>query len=84
MNRSNRLFSLCLKIVLEFLFEHLVCANAFYLPLFFNHVQFYLDMKFVICACQGRYLSRHLHRVINEIISKAMEAFAATGKDPNR
>ncbi|KAB1221425.1 Exocyst complex component EXO84B [Morella rubra] len=45
--------------------------------------QFYLDMKFVICACQGRYLSRHLHRVINEIISKAMEAFAATGKDPN-
>ncbi|XP_041005813.1 exocyst complex component EXO84B-like [Juglans microcarpa x Juglans regia] len=45
--------------------------------------QFYLDMKFVICfASQGRYLSRNLHRVVNEIISKAMSAFAATGKDP--
>ncbi|KAG2720788.1 hypothetical protein I3843_02G041600 [Carya illinoinensis] len=44
--------------------------------------QFYLDMKFVICfASQGRYLSRNLHRVVNEIISKAMAAFAATGKD---
>ncbi|KAF3430956.1 hypothetical protein FNV43_RR25686 [Rhamnella rubrinervis] len=46
--------------------------------------QFYLDMKFVICfASQGRYLSRILHRVVNEIISKAMTAFAATGMDPN-
>ncbi|XP_028790901.1 LOW QUALITY PROTEIN: exocyst complex component EXO84B-like [Neltuma alba] len=45
--------------------------------------QFYLDMKFVICfASQGRYLSRNLHRVVNEIISKAMGAFAATGMDP--
>lgn len=45
--------------------------------------QFYLDMKFVICfATQGRYLSRNLHRVVNEIISKAVEAFAATGMDP--
>lgn len=46
--------------------------------------QFYLDMKFVICfASQGRYLSRNLHRAVNEIISKAMAAFAATGMDPN-
>lgn len=46
--------------------------------------QFYLDMKFVICfASQGRYLSRNLHRVVNEIISKAMAAVAATGMDPN-
>lgn len=42
-------------------------------------------MKFVICfASQGHYLSRNLHRVVNEIISKAMAAFAATGMDPNR
>ncbi|GAA0146579.1 hypothetical protein LIER_06499 [Lithospermum erythrorhizon] len=46
--------------------------------------QFYLDMKFVMCfASQGRYLSRNLHRVINEIISRAMTAFSATGMDPN-
>lgn len=45
--------------------------------------QIYLDMKFVICfASQGRYLSRNLHRVVNEIISKAMGAFAATGMEP--
>ncbi|XP_031282196.1 exocyst complex component EXO84B-like [Pistacia vera] len=45
--------------------------------------QFCLDMKFVICfASQGRYLSRNLHRVVNEIISKAIAAFAATGMDP--
>ncbi|XP_057505076.1 exocyst complex component EXO84B-like isoform X2 [Actinidia eriantha] len=47
--------------------------------------QFYLDMKFVVCfASQGRYLSRNLHRVVNEIISKAMAAFSATGMDPDR
>ncbi|KAF7135683.1 hypothetical protein RHSIM_Rhsim08G0247800 [Rhododendron simsii] len=46
--------------------------------------QFYLDMKFVVCfASQGRYLSRNLHRVVNDIISKAMAAFSATGMDPN-
>lgn len=46
--------------------------------------QFYMDMKFVICfASQGRYLSRNLNRVVNEIISKAMAAFSATGIDPN-
>ncbi|XP_010685180.2 exocyst complex component EXO84B [Beta vulgaris subsp. vulgaris] len=45
--------------------------------------QLYLDMKFVICfASQGRYLSRNLVRVINEIISKALAAFQATGRDP--
>ncbi|KAK8581368.1 hypothetical protein V6N13_144397 [Hibiscus sabdariffa] len=45
--------------------------------------QLYLDIKFVICfASQGRYLSRNLHRVVNEIIAKAMAAFAATGMDP--
>lgn len=45
--------------------------------------QFYLDMKFVTCfASQGRYLSRNLLRVVNDIISKAMSAFAATGMDP--
>lgn len=42
-------------------------------------------MKFVMCfAAQGRYLSRNLHRVVNEIISKAMAAFATTGIDPDR
>ncbi|KAJ8756349.1 hypothetical protein K2173_025161 [Erythroxylum novogranatense] len=46
--------------------------------------QFYLDMKFVLCfASQGRYLSRNLHRVVNEIISKAIAAFSATGFDPD-
>ncbi|KAK8641661.1 hypothetical protein V6N13_011045 [Hibiscus sabdariffa] len=30
----------------------------------------------------GRYLSRNLHRVVNEIIAKAMAAFSATGMDP--
>uniref|UniRef100_A0A7N0TZ75 Exocyst component Exo84 C-terminal domain-containing protein n=1 Tax=Kalanchoe fedtschenkoi TaxID=63787 RepID=A0A7N0TZ75_KALFE len=47
--------------------------------------QFYLDMKFVLCfASHGRYLSRNLNRVINDIISRAMEAFSSTGIDPNR
>ncbi|XP_074294769.1 exocyst complex component EXO84B-like [Silene latifolia] len=45
--------------------------------------QMYLDMKFVICfASQGRYLSRNLVRVINEIITKTIAAFQATGGDP--
>ncbi|XP_071741993.1 exocyst complex component EXO84B-like [Rutidosis leptorrhynchoides] len=45
--------------------------------------QFYLDMKFVISfASQGRYLSRNLNRVVNEIINKALAAFSATGVDP--
>ncbi|KAK1377106.1 Exocyst complex component 84b [Heracleum sosnowskyi] len=47
--------------------------------------QFYLDMKFVICFAsdQGRYLTGNLNRVVNEIISKALTAFSATGIDPS-
>ncbi|KAK6931163.1 Exocyst component Exo84, C-terminal [Dillenia turbinata] len=45
--------------------------------------QFYLDMEFVLLfASQGRYLSRHLHQVIKNIIARAIEAVAATGIDP--
>lgn len=45
--------------------------------------QLYLDMRFVICfASQGRYLSRNLNRGTNEIITKAVAAFSATGLDP--
>ncbi|PKI40769.1 exocyst complex component EXO84B [Punica granatum] len=45
--------------------------------------QLYLDMKFVVCfASQSRYLSRNLQRVVNEIVSKAITAFSATGIDP--
>lgn len=66
----------------------LFLCRFFFLLFFFTFcvcLQFYLDMKFVICfASQGRYLSRNLHRVVNEIISKAMAAFASTGMDPNR
>ncbi|XP_059658515.1 exocyst complex component EXO84A [Cornus florida] len=47
--------------------------------------QFYLDMEFVILfSSQGRYLSRNLHQVIKNIISRAIEAVAATGLDPYR
>uniref|UniRef100_A0A0C9QR77 TSA: Wollemia nobilis Ref_Wollemi_Transcript_13085_3076 transcribed RNA sequence n=1 Tax=Wollemia nobilis TaxID=56998 RepID=A0A0C9QR77_9CONI len=46
--------------------------------------QFVLDMEFVIqFASQGRYLSRHMHQVIKDIILRAMNAFANTGVDPN-
>ncbi|KAM7489812.1 hypothetical protein LguiB_027296 [Lonicera macranthoides] len=42
-------------------------------------------MKFAIYfASLGRYLSQNLHRVVNEIICKAMASFAATGMDPYR
>ncbi|CAL0335318.1 unnamed protein product [Lupinus luteus] len=45
--------------------------------------QFYLDMKFVVSfASQGRYSSRNLQRIVNEILSKAMSAFSTTGLDP--
>ncbi|KAI3803290.1 hypothetical protein L1987_31440 [Smallanthus sonchifolius] len=45
--------------------------------------QLYLDMKFVVSfASQGRYLSRNLNRVVNEIINKALVAFSVTGMDP--
>ncbi|KAL2349326.1 hypothetical protein Fmac_003326 [Flemingia macrophylla] len=47
--------------------------------------QLYLDMQFVmIFSSQGRYLSRHLHQAIKNIIARAIEAVAATGLDPNR
>lgn len=46
--------------------------------------QFYLDMTFVKCfASQGRYLSRNLNRIVNEITAKALSAFSSTGLDPN-
>ncbi|RVW82425.1 Exocyst complex component EXO84A [Vitis vinifera] len=50
----------------------------------FGLQQFYLDMEFVILfSSQGRYLSRHLHQVIKNIIARAIDAFAAaTGTDP--
>ncbi|OWM89591.1 exocyst complex component EXO84A [Punica granatum] len=45
--------------------------------------QFYLDMEFVILfSSQGRYLSRHLHQVIKNIIERAIESIASTGIDP--
>ncbi|KAJ1293133.1 hypothetical protein BS78_01G044700 [Paspalum vaginatum] len=46
--------------------------------------QFYLDMQFVILFGQGRFLSRHVHQVILDIINRAMAAFSATGMDPDR
>ena len=62
----------------------LFCLNPLVISLFIC-LQFYLDMKFVMCfASQGRYLSRNLLRVLNEIINKAMIAFSSTGVDPNR
>ncbi|KAH1058405.1 hypothetical protein GYH30_002806 [Glycine max] len=46
--------------------------------------QLYLDMQFVmIFSSQGRYLSRHLHQAIKNIIERAINAVAATGLDPN-
>ncbi|OVA03672.1 hypothetical protein BVC80_1097g13 [Macleaya cordata] len=51
----------------------------------FGLQQFYLDMKFVVhFSSQGRYLSRNLNQVINDIISRAVAAFATTGMDPDR
>ncbi|KAL6350528.1 hypothetical protein AAG906_019175 [Vitis piasezkii] len=51
---------------------------------FSDSLKFYLDMEFVILfSSQGRYLSRHLHQVIKNIIARAIDAFAAaTGTDP--
>ncbi|CAN6322248.1 unnamed protein product [Urochloa humidicola] len=46
--------------------------------------QFYLDMQFVILFGQGRFLSRHVHQIILNIIQRAMSAFSATGMDPDR
>lgn len=47
----------------------------------FGLQQFYLDMQFVILFGQGRYLSRHVHQVIIDVIDRAMAAFSATGMD---
>jgi hypothetical protein len=48
-------------------------------------MQLYLDMEFVILfSSQGRYLSRHLHQVIKNIIGRAIESFATSGLDPYR
>ncbi|KAK4402891.1 Exocyst complex component EXO84A [Sesamum angolense] len=45
--------------------------------------QFYLDMEFVILfSSQGRYLSRNLHQVMKNVISRAIEAVQANGIDP--
>ncbi|KAF5176301.1 Exocyst complex component exo84b like [Thalictrum thalictroides] len=50
----------------------------------FGLQQFYLDMKFVVhFSSQGRYLSRHLNQVLNDIISRAVAAFSSTGMDPD-
>lgn len=54
-------------------------------PFYFTYLfQFYLDMQFVILFGQGRFLSRHVHQVILDIIDRAMRAFSATGMDPDR
>ncbi|XP_066393615.1 exocyst complex component EXO84B-like [Miscanthus floridulus] len=45
--------------------------------------QFYLDMQFVIIFGQGRFLSRHVHQVILDVIDRAMAAFSATGMNPD-
>eukprot|EP00246_Nothoceros_aenigmaticus_P002454 TRINITY_DN13325_c0_g1_i1.p1 TRINITY_DN13325_c0_g1~~TRINITY_DN13325_c0_g1_i1.p1 ORF type:complete len:784 (+),score=178.30 TRINITY_DN13325_c0_g1_i1:247-2598(+) len=46
--------------------------------------QFVLDMQFVIqVASHGRYSSRHMRQVVSDIISRAVNAFATTGMDPN-
>ncbi|XP_020091692.1 exocyst complex component EXO84B-like [Ananas comosus] len=45
--------------------------------------QFYLDMQFVILFGHGRFLSRHVHQVIIDIIERAMAAFSATGMNPD-
>ncbi|CAL9075292.1 exocyst complex component EXO84B-like isoform X1 [Musa acuminata AAA Group] len=49
----------------------------------FGLQQFYLDMQFVILFGQGRFLSRHVHQVIVDIIERAMAAFSATGMNPD-
>lgn len=53
--------------------------------IYWSFWQFYLDMEFVILfSSQGRYLSRNLHQVIKNIISRAIEAVQATKIDPYR
>ena len=47
--------------------------------------QFVLDMQFVIqVAMNGRFSSRHMRQVVNDVTARAVTAFAATGGDPHR
>ncbi|CAN1196697.1 Exocyst complex component EXO84A [Linum perenne] len=59
----------------------------------FGLQQLYLDMEFVLIFAsqgrylfltkkKGRYLSRSLHKVIKDIIARAIDAASATGVDP--
>lgn len=41
-------------------------------------------MQFVILFGQGRFLSRHVHQVIIDVIERVMAAFSATGMNPDR
>jgi len=44
-----------------------------------------LDMQFVIqVAMNGRFSSRHMRQVVNDVTARAVTAFAATGGDPHR
>jgi hypothetical protein len=46
--------------------------------------QFVLDMQFVIqVAMNGRFSSRHMRQVVNDVTARAVTAFAATGGDPH-
>ncbi|XP_073392365.1 exocyst complex component EXO84B [Physcomitrium patens] len=46
--------------------------------------QFVLDMQFVIqVAINGRFSSRHMRQVVNDVTARAVTAFAATGGDPH-
>lgn len=54
-------------------------------PAYLCWLQFVLDMQFVIqVASHGRYSSRHMRQVVSDIISRAVNALATTGMDPNR
>ncbi|XP_024401017.1 exocyst complex component EXO84B [Physcomitrium patens] len=46
--------------------------------------QFVLDMQFVIqVAINGRFSSRHMRQVVNDVTARAVTAFAAAGGDPH-
>ncbi|XP_024397574.1 exocyst complex component EXO84B isoform X2 [Physcomitrium patens] len=46
--------------------------------------QFVLDMQFIIqVALNGRFSSRHMRQVVNDVTARAVTAFAATGSDPH-
>jgi hypothetical protein len=46
--------------------------------------QFVLDMQFVIqVAINGRFSSRHMRQVVNDVTARAVTAFTATGGDPH-